>query len=403
MDTNNLRSQALGIGPYENSRLRSPATNQARRTFFSLIDGFKVQEKPSIEFKSNAPADLARQVLPHFTACVLIHFALDKNLAEKSHAALYRHVKTNLTPADVRNFLPNQSVLKAESPQTHKKLTSWAKKWNLLESKNYWSLDLALEALCHWLFDPGAREFNLWHRAFPNKTMSAMWDEVIAHTKWKQFSFKPKGKKLKRYSFSSRGWNPLLEAIEEWNNLVDTWFEDKFKGQHLPVGIKGAFREQKRNHILLTKQRRGLKPTPEKRYLLHFLWAVHFQVGGLLLEDVCKLYDKPSKTVSDGINRTLELIGLTKRKIHGGRKIGTRRARQLSQREESNKKSRLSRFLQASYQVNNHENKAEWARAIGISPEWFRADWVPFLMAELRCGDFNAVIRKVERLKSTRH
>jgi len=257
VDKGNLRTLQLGIGPYENPQLDSPAIHESRILFFQLIEGFADYEDRSIEFKSDAPDRLCDDILPSFTACVFEHFR-QTGLSQirlkslKSDADLYGHLRAKLKIQDVLDFIPNQAALKRQSDETYRLITSWAQDWNLSNSEDGWCLDFAIRVLSHWIFDPGAREFKFWNRAFKSNRSSATWDAIEVDLE--KFSFE-----WEIGLFESSGWNPRIESIDEWRHRASDRFETtlsslKKKGQAVPSGTKGRFKREQARYVSKIKQ-----------------------------------------------------------------------------------------------------------------------------------------------------
>ena len=69
----------------------------------------------------------------------------------------------------------------------------------------------------------------------------------------------------------------------------------------------------------------GLIKTPRRWAKEHLEWAARFQVQKWPLSKIAETYSKPRKTVADGINRTLDFIGLARRpNLRAGMPKGTR-------------------------------------------------------------------------------
>lgn len=86
----------------------------------------------------------------------------------------------------------------------------------------------------------------------------------------------------------------------------------------MPRGIKRAFICSTASHVAIVKAaalEHGFRVTPTKRDDAHFMWLVHYQVQmpNLSLEKIARKYNQELKTISDGIKRTAQLIGLTLR------------------------------------------------------------------------------------------
>lgn len=399
---------SLGIGPYELDRPGSPSVQKARSLFLRLLDGFTLLPTSEKVFKSDAPASLYRDVFLSFTVLVLERYseALFSKPALSpltSDTALFLHLKRTITPEEVEEFLPNHLALQRKSPATHIELQHWADKWSL---DCDWCLDFAVEAMRVWLFNRYAREFRLWEPAIKSDTSSLIWDAVMEHVIEEEF----KGRfsfEFENVNLSAASWNYRLEEATEWRSKVTSELLLYLKsiidqGETLPPGtlsrIVNRFEKEVEAHIRKAEteiKEQGYKQVAQVRGEAQFAWTVCYQVMGYSYSEVCREFNQPRRTVTDGIDYIIKLIGLKKRHTRRGRKPGVPGdKRNLLARVEANKKMRLRRFIAALAQVADPENKADVARAIGISAYHFRREWVPYLISETGCKDYFSLIRK---------
>lgn len=408
----------LGVGPYEMDRPISPSVQKARLIFLRLLDGFKPLPTSETTFKNVAPASLHDDVFLSFTALVIDRFweALFSETPSSSYsssAAIYLHLRNTLTPEEVQGFIPNHSTLERESPTTHEKLVGWARRLNI---DCDWCLDFAVEAMRSWLFDMGGREFKLWGRAIKSDSHSFVWDAVIEHITEEQlngnFSFV-----CGDVTFSADSWNYRLEEADEWRGKITGRFLTELRSRIdadniFPRGflskLVSRFEKEVEKHIREAianiKEQGYIRSTQVSDYS-QFAWTICYQVLGMKLLDVSREFNQPQKTVEEGINRTLTLLGLKKRPRGkpGRRPSVVRGTRRLSLREEINKKTRLMKFIESYESVNNPEIKAAIARKIGVSEDYFRRVWVPHLLDITGCKDYETLIQRSTITAIKRH
>jgi hypothetical protein len=399
----------LGIGPFEWAGKDSPSTHEGRLIFLRLLDGFTCLPTSEKVIKNDAPASLYDRVFLDFVVLILKHFETvlfsETPLASfSSDLSVFLHLRGKVTPKQVGEFLPDHRTLKRVSPETHKRLTSWAEDWNISCG---WCLNFAVEAMRLWLFDRYAREFKLCGPALASKSDSFIWDAVVDHATEEGFDgvFLFESVNIR---FRSTGWNYRIEEDTEWRKAVSQRFLEHLKltlsrQEILPDGflsrVVSRFEAEVEQHIrqkTTSIKERGFKRSPKVKGHAQFAWAVCYQVIGMNLPDVAREFNKPQKTVEDGINRTLTLLGLKKRsRGKRGRKPGnTGRTRKLSIREEFNKKDRLRKFIKAYERVKDPDIKAVIAREIGVTETHFRRVWVPYLLELVGCEDYETLIQR---------
>lgn len=408
----------LGVGPYESARMDRPSTHEARLIFLRLLDSFKYHPHSETTFKNDVPASLHDRVFFHFAALVAWHFE-DILFSEtplssfSSDSALILHIRDKVSPEKVEEFLPDHRTLESVSTEAHERLLSWAEVWSI---NSDWCLDFAVEAMRLWLFDRRAREFKLWEPALRRDSSSFIWSAVAEHVIEESFhgafSFE-----YENVHFSSASWNYRIEEDAEWKQTVTGKFLEHLKsildsGEMLPGSslsrVASRFDKEVEKHIREATaeiNKRGYKRTPQVRDYAPFVWTICYQVLRFTLSQASREFKKPQKTLADGIDGTLALIGLKKRagSRRGRKPMIIRSTKSHSVREEVKRRSRLDQFVKALAVVSNPENKTAVARAIGISSSHFRRAWVPYLMKVTGSVDYASLVRKYweRRLKLT--
>jgi hypothetical protein len=203
--------------------------------------------------------------------------------------------------------------------------------------------------LCHWLSDRWSRlgEWSL--------SLRPGVDEVITRTIWNAHkdTIVPLGKSVaelqslignisaatpfhfywRDIDFQTSRWNPLMSYRDEWARESDNEFiayltHHRENGGTVPTGTLKRFRKARDEYLRKIDRaspRAGLIKTPRRWADEHLYWAVRFQVQKWPLSKIEKTYSKPRKTIADGINRTLDFIGLTRRPdLRHGMPKGTR-------------------------------------------------------------------------------
>ncbi|HYX72943.1 MAG TPA: hypothetical protein VE732_09235, partial [Nitrososphaera sp.] len=99
-------------------------------------------------------------------------------------------------------------------------------------------------------------------------------------------------------------------------------------GGVVPTGTLQRFRTTRDKYLRKIEKAApqvGLIKTPRRWANEHLVWAAHFQAQEWPLSKIKETYSKAQKTVADGINRTLDFIGLTRRpNLPSGMHKGTR-------------------------------------------------------------------------------
>lgn len=199
-----------------------------------------------------------------------------------------------------------------------------------------------------WLFSESQRSQRSWRNAHlslsaeESSLMSdAIWENV-SMTEVTEFYKEAYGEDESKYgfhfeyrefTFKSSGWSPFFQEIGEWKEKVTNEFLSelelfRMKHNRIPKGTKQAFKQRTKEHVdklRLATQKLGFKPAPKKWDLTHFRWLIYYQVQkpNWSYERIAKANGTDDKTVSSGIKRTAELIGLTLRDpLPAGRKPG---------------------------------------------------------------------------------
>jgi hypothetical protein len=245
-------------------------------------------------------------------------------------------------------IFPNWKALQytENTAPLRKTLTKWSKDWNCDED---WCRDYALAALCHWLSDrysrwdesglslgPGVSAMlmhNLWfaYTDMPFSTgesftkLNALIDKITGepyfHFSWQNICFK------------TPRWNPIASYRDTWASEAEQEFiiylaQVAHSGGVVPTGTLQRFRISRDKYLRKIEKaatKVGLIKTPRRWANKHLIWAAHFQAQEWPLSKIEKTYSEPRKTVSDGINRTLSFIGLSRRpNLRSGMRKGTR-------------------------------------------------------------------------------
>lgn len=230
-------------------------------------------------------------------------------------------------------------------------LIKWSRDWNCDED---WCRDYALAALCHWLSDrysrwdenglslrPGISAMimhNIWfaYTDMPFSTGESFMKlqsaiDKIAEEPYFHFSWR-------NIVFQTPRWNPVASYRDEWARKAEQEFIDYLaqankSGEIVPTGTLQRFRAARDKYLRNIERAApqvGLIKTPRRWANEHLIWAAHFQVQEWPLSKIKETYSKAQKTVADGINRTLDFIGLTRRPnlrsgMHKGTRLSTKR------------------------------------------------------------------------------
>jgi hypothetical protein len=232
------------------------------------------------------------------------------------------------------------------SIRLRKIIVEWSKYWNIDAD---WCRDFAVVALWEWLSDKSSRwdeHYISFRSAIAEIRMKNIWtahiDPVLAldgdvddfqtfidKTSWAtQFRFAWRG-----IDFQTSRWNPLGRYRDEWARESEQEFIAYLtrrleSGDIVPTGALRKFRAA-RDAYLREIERvaplAGLIKTPRRWAREHLVWAARFQVQKWPLSKIEETYSKPRKTIADGINRTLDFIGLARRpNLRSGMPKGTR-------------------------------------------------------------------------------
>lgn len=295
-------------------------------------------------------------------------------------------------------------------------IVNWSRRWNLDAD---WCRDYAVAALWGWLQDrylqyqvsyderrlsflratSVVQQNNIWtaaaYPAFITDNSLALALSPIFQLY--QFTWKGLG-------FQHHRWNPLTMYRDEWVSECEESFRNYLarrgeRGAAVPAGAQRKFRAACNEYVRKVERaavQAGLVRTPRKWAYEHLTWAVRHHVQRWPVSEIQETYSKPRKTVADGINGVIRFIGLqpTTEKGRPGRKPGKGSTRKLTEREAASKEARLQKFINALEVVDNPENRASVARAIGISPDQFRKKWIPELIEETKCLDYGSLLRK---------
>lgn len=305
----------LGIGPYGKDQSNGPSTHAARLIFLRLAGGFTDGKDSQRVFNNKVPTSLLIDVFPSFTTLISDRFRLsDLSGPSSNFNAFYRGLASNISPGEVNEFIPNHEAIKRESPELHKKLLNWAKKWNL--DKTEWFLDFAVMALRLWLFDHGEREAQSWERVLPvtrEKLNDFIWDSEPDIKL--NFSFR-----YKTISFSDGYWNYEIEDSKVWAGVVRNRFSDYLQSTIGPGirELKGTseklLNESIDKHVRAVEakiKKKGYRPTPRKYDYTHFAWVIRYQIEAWTYSQVARYYNAERQTVEEAVKRTAALLGLT--------------------------------------------------------------------------------------------
>lgn len=287
-------------------------------------------------------------------------------------------------------------------------LISWSRDWNLDED---WCREYALAALCDWLttenrFQHGNESILSLRDGISIVHQRNIWDYPSKDLGIKGFDF------LKGFDFSWNGlnfqyhrWNYWLMHKDVWSRECEEGFRDSVTqfqagGGVIPRRTIGMFRQARDKYLREVEREAraaGLVKPPQPRVDRHFVWLVEYQIPPRVpVPDLHKKYKLPIGTVASGIETARELIKLRHpTESFKGRKPGKGGTRKLSATEGSRKKARLGRFIAAYDRLGEYRsaNRAKMAREIGVSENYFRSVWVPYLLGVSGCEDYESLIR----------
>lgn len=227
----------------------------------------------------------------------------------------------------------------------------WSKRWNLEAD---WCRDYAVAALCAWLSDEwlqlrlggGERWALSFSRATVDRSLEDLWAaqsdayfptddgrvELLSHMT-EDFRFA-----WNNLEFQHGRWNVFTRYRSTWVQECDDEFEAyviryKESGGKMPTGALSKFRARRDEYV------RGVArvanaaiaecgATPRRWASDHLNWAVMYQLQKLRFAEIGRAKGAAAKTIADGVNRTLEFIGLTRRPCsRTGRPSGIRENR----------------------------------------------------------------------------
>lgn len=324
---------------------------------------------------------------------------------------MFRPVR-ELSDVVPRTF-PNWAALQAikNSELLRESLITWSQSWNLNAD---WFRDFAVAALCDWLEDRYLQLNLRWSERYLT-FKNAIWT-VHREDFWGTYDLvainEEHGELLslldEKFKFTWKGlvfeasrWNPRAYYMDEWADECEKKFREKY-GEKLPVGTLTRFRTVRDKYLKEidhAAKKAGLVKTP-RRWAINkrLTWAVQYQVQGQKLLRIAETHSQPYRTVADGIDEALNLIGLVKRPSEEvGRPLGKGGTRRLSEKQQAAKEGRLPKFREALKKVCNIEIMAEAARALGVSENYFRREWVPDLLKKTGYKTYRSLAEETYR------
>jgi hypothetical protein len=329
----------FGLGSYEQNQPGVPSSIQARINFLMLVE----------EVEPQVVASLHDGLFPLFLCSIYLHFQsrikADKPLESQTVVEAISNVRQHVSAEEVKDLVPTWEALNKTkiTALLVNRVKEWAQGWQVDEN---WCLDYATRTLRMWLFrdfqrnPPSWRNAHLSLSAEESSLMSdAIWDNLTMRDViqfYKEAYGEDESKhgfhfEYKEFSFKSSGWSPFNQEIGEWKDKVTSEFLSqldlfRMKYRRIPKGIKQAFKHCTKEHVdkLRSATRKlGFKPAPRKWELKHFRWLVYYQVQkpNWSYERIAKEYGTDINTVSSGVKRTAQLIGLKLRPpLPAGRK-----------------------------------------------------------------------------------
>jgi hypothetical protein len=371
----------FGSGFEKKSEL-SPSTQDARAHFLGLL--------PSLKEK----------VVPHLFEIAYQPFLDFINASQKEIADIARDLE--IEPSDstteqaVRLFIFGWHTLhKVDGARLlTRTVRAWGTDLNLADD---WCLDHAVKTLrSYYLGQPSYNYLDAWHDTTAERRLDSLLIHDVDIGEFKnagldKFHFKYEG-----IEFRVEG--PFFKSTPEFRQGVKQAFIAA--GGKNDWGALQVFdlelNEYLQKVISLAEKLNLKEPSARWATENHFMWLIEYQIPERLDENtISQKYSVPQKTVDDGIKAACRLIGLSKpAESLKGRKRGKGGTRKLSQREETAKKARLSRFINACEKVSDPENRAAMARALGLSDNYFRRVWIPYLIDKSGCRDYGELIQR---------
>jgi hypothetical protein len=294
-----------------------------------------------------------------------------------------------------------------------KSIIEWSRVWSLNAD---WCRDFGVVALCDWLEDRYLQYQLQWSERYLS-FRNAIWTvhredfwgtyDLITVSEEHEGLQSLLGVKFKfsweNLSFQHIRWNPLARYKDEWEEECEKEFKAYLRRRDereetVPKGVLVKYRAVRTKYVkkIDTAAREAvLARTPRRWADDHLAYAVHFHVQKWSLSKIAKTYSKSKSAIAEGIDVTLNMIGLTKRpENRAGRKRGTKSPRRLSAHERADKLARLPKFIKPLENVNDPQNKAEVARAIKVSENYFRRVSIPELIKRAGCRDYHSLVRK---------
>lgn len=329
----------FGLGSYEHTKPGAPSTIEARINFLLLVE----------EIEPQVVVSLHDALFPLFLCSIYLRFTdkikADKPLGEQTVSEALSNLRKYVSAEEVKNLLPSWDALtKAEivAPLANP-LKAWAQNWQLDET---WCLDYAMRTLRMWLFRDYQRSQLSWRNA--ELSLSSEESSLMSDAIWENVSMREVTEfykeaygedeskhgfhfEYKDFAFKNSGWSPFYQEIGEWKDKVTEEFLShldvfRLRRGRIPKGIKQAFKQRTKEHVDTLKaatQKLGFKPAPKKRDLTHFRWLIYYQVQkpNWSYERIAKEHGTDINTVSSGIKRTAQLIGIKLRPpLPAGRK-----------------------------------------------------------------------------------
>jgi hypothetical protein len=366
----------FGYG-FEERGENSPSTQLARAYFLALLSQLKPEVVPAL-------FDVADQPFLKF---------LTSNEDE------IQTIKRNIEPVPysmhtaIRIFTSGGFANRNGGGALNDALRKWAGDWNLTDD---WCLEHAFKTLRGHYLSPSDHSYqDAWHNAHVELEIESLCIHAATDVdKLREIGLGTFSFKHEEIDFTVEG--PLLQSIADFKQVVEKKFKDT-GGQD----TKGARRElQYQVDKYLEKVRKAAKELnlaypPRKLTTEHFKWLIEHQIPPrMTVPKICEQYGLPLKTIADGLKSARKLIHLSPpTKSLKGRKTGKGGTRKLTKREEDNRQRRLSKFIEALGKVVNIEIQAEAARAIGVSENYFRREWVPGMIEEAGCSNYESLVR----------
>lgn len=309
----------FSFGPYEADSLHSPSRSLARRYFFDEIERHRPQVAEDLYNSSF-------KLFVHLIRPRCKELEPQVSAQPSTLDAFLRSVEIQSVQTEVPILAADWKALQKidEASVLRQSLSLWHVRWNLTDE---WCLDYALKVLHVWLRNGAERRNHWWGKAGLEIIMDeSIWAGERDALRCRFFqSFGTDGNlppfrvKYDDFVFERDGWNLFEEDGGEWEQRTTKAFNKNLERHRrkgtAPKTVKGDFEKRIKDHINNLKmhaEKVGLKRTARKLAHRHFEWLVLFQIPPRMLKgEIARRAAADVKTISEGIENTASLIGLT--------------------------------------------------------------------------------------------